>query len=630
MSRVPKKLVFDGQVFQTPAWHRGMGKYSMELVSAISKLNNIKGYWKDIEIILSNKVPTEDSVREVLARKAPKVRVVELGLERNEYDNRPVAERNRKKIDKYLLDSSSGANTSPPHIDYMVLSLMQSEVAPAFSSHKFVNNYLLFYDLIPLMFYKTYLTDSLNQKSYLSKLSELLKADFYLAISKTIANDLSGLLGINSERVLSIDGAPIEHGSEAKEYEVAKPFILMPTGNDLRKNNKRGIEGFEKFNRRNNNKYYLVITSVFQDFEIAELSRLSDNVIFTGNISGQELEYLYQQTDALLFPTEYEGLGLPILEALEKEKPVACSDISVFREISDSAFWYFNPKNSDSIAGALEDATKAKRLPTREYKQVLKKFTWKRTAELFLNHSKNHVKKYIASRKPPIAIFSPASDESMEGVKLQQLYSELVRLSRPCFYMDTQGKKTNTCINYLAQIAGVKNIALPTSIVFPEETLPVYFIENSPNSAAVLLAALAEPGVLVLNTRDTSEVWAAAARRKLIHESRLKAEKKINASYHCKGLLVSLLANQKIIVTHDSSLEKELRKLVEKLGPRPKPVIRNVAEPTINLPYVDLKQDFSLWDYFVTVSKASQEYTFAEFADLLVNMAVTGKSSKNA
>lgn len=620
-----RKLVFDGQVFQTPAWHRGMGKYSLELIAALHELNEKESHWDEIRIVLSKRLPTESSVYTSLKNRAKNATVVELPLDPNEYDNRSVANRNRVTMDGYFSKSTEPSSV----IDYIVLSIMQSEVAPAFSTLERVHNHLLFYDLIPLMFYKTYLQDTINQKGYFSKLAELLRADTYLAISKTVANDLSAMLGIDKNRILSIDGAPIAHGHTPKEIKVPRPFMLMPTGNDLRKNNKRGIEGFEIFNQRRGGKYHLLVTSVFQDFEVEELKKLSPNVVFTGNVSGEELEYLYQETSALLFPTEYEGLGLPILEALEKDKPVACSDISVFREISESAFSYFDPKDTKSIANALDTAVGLKTLPETEYNKVLDKFTWKRTARLFADFAGSFFKQDISpDEKPELALFSPIPDEANRGVELQQLHSELSQISKPYYYFDSCGKKRDGCINYVTQIADYINISHPSSIKLPKTELPIYFIENSANSAVLLLAALANPGILVLDDTDLKALWSGAIERNVIHETRLVAEKELNRSYKINGLIASLLATQKVIVVADDKSYETFLTAARKLPKDSQPMVKMLPRPAYELVYDELRPNFGVLDYEVKSHLKDEHRTFKQYAEEIVRMARLGEESE--
>lgn len=589
-----RSLVFDGQVFQTPAWHRGMGKYSMELISALHDLNSSEKFWDNIYVIFSSKLKTEELVTTSLRARAPSVVISYLELSPNEYDNRPVANRNRQVIDEYFQNLLDQEELN--EMDYIVLSLLQSETAPAFSSIKKVNNYLLFYDLIPLMFYKTYLQDGLNRKSYLTKLSELMKADAYLAISKTVANDLSITLGIDTKRIISVDGAPIEHGDYSEEIDVPSHFILMPTGNDLRKNNRRGIEGFQLFNQKNDEKYSLVVTSSFAEHEIADYKSICPKIIFTGNIKGEQLEYLYQNTDTLLFPTEYEGLGLPILEALEKNKPVACSDISVFREMSDTAFHYFDPSNPMEIADALQGAVGSK-IPTPEYKRVIKKYSWPRTAKLFLEFAK----KEKANTNRPISdrasVFSPSPDESAYGDELQQMYSELQRSVDVSYFFDQSARPVTKGINYLAYITNSKSIFNPSTIPIGEGALPVYFIEDAAYCSTILMVSLANPGVAILRDRSLKKLWETTVDRRLIDSSRIDAERKLGELYGDNNYLVSILASQKLVAVRDKQFAELLQLLVSKFPKKYQPKIVTLPTWHAKLVYEKLNPDYSSVDY---------------------------------
>lgn len=615
MSRI---LVFDAQVLQTPAWHRGMGKYSLELIVALHNLNEVLNYWNNIQIVFSKKLNLENSVTEALQKRAPSVTVSYLNLSPNEYDNRPVAQGNRKYIDDLLnsLIRQNEADTA----DYIVLSLMQSEVAPAFSSLKNVHNYLLFYDLIPLMFYKTYLREPLNQKSYLSKLSELLKADTYLTISKTVANDMAAVLGIHPQRIVSIDGAPIEHGAKAHKYEVPVPFVLMPTGNDLRKNNRRGIEGFQAFNQRHNNKYTLVVTSTFEDFEIVEYKSICPNIVFTGNIKGEELEYLYQTTEALLFPTEYEGLGLPILEALEKNKPVACSDISVFREMSDKAFFYFDARDPADIGRALTDAIGTKKLPIGEYRRVINKYKWERTAEIFYNTAQKYHFTKEGSSGEELVIFSATPEESSYSTEIQALYSELHRLRDVVYYIDQRGTVKPKSINYLPHLTKVVNIAQPSHIDLPTKSLPIYFIENDACCASVLLIALANPGIVVLKDRNLEKLWIAAKERGLIDQTRFTAENIINEKYNDTNFLVSLLAGQKIVLSSHQQILKCIEELVAKLPIHLRPTVNHIPAWQTALVFKELSLDASVVDYPINTT-LGYNFSIYDYARELYRLA---------
>ena len=110
------------------------------------------------------------------------------------------------------------------------------------------------------------------------------------------------------------------------------------------------------FNKSQGNKYKLILTSTFDESSQKLLRQLSSNIIFTGNVSDSELVQLYRHCACLLFASLIEGLGMPVLEAVTNDRPVACSNIDVLTEISKLAFYLFDPYQPDQIAKALSSA----------------------------------------------------------------------------------------------------------------------------------------------------------------------------------------------------------------------------------------------------------------------------------
>jgi glycosyltransferase involved in cell wall biosynthesis len=82
-------------------------------------------------------------------------------------------------------------------------------------------------------------------------------------------------------------------------------------------------------------------------------------VQFPGYVTEAELAALLDACAALVFPSLYEGFGLPILEAMARGKPVACSDLASLREVAGNCAVYFDPADPVSIATAIDDATSA-------------------------------------------------------------------------------------------------------------------------------------------------------------------------------------------------------------------------------------------------------------------------------
>jgi glycosyltransferase involved in cell wall biosynthesis len=114
---------------------------------------------------------------------------------------------------------------------------------------------------------------------------------------------------------------------------------------------------------------------------------LDADVRFPGWLSAAELESLWTLAQAFVFPSLYEGFGLPVLEAMARGVPVACSDASSLPEVAGDAALLFDPHDEGAIADALrrllDDATLREQLRARGLARA-GEFTWQRTARLTL------------------------------------------------------------------------------------------------------------------------------------------------------------------------------------------------------------------------------------------------------
>lgn len=114
---------------------------------------------------------------------------------------------------------------------------------------------------------------------------------------------------------------------------------------------------------------------------------VADDVRALGQCSSEQLEGLYAVADCLALPTLHEGFGLPVLEAMARSLPVACSDIPVLREIAGEAAAYFDPREPQQIAARigelLADGESAARLRERGLARAAR-FSWSEAARLTL------------------------------------------------------------------------------------------------------------------------------------------------------------------------------------------------------------------------------------------------------
>jgi glycosyltransferase involved in cell wall biosynthesis len=124
--------------------------------------------------------------------------------------------------------------------------------------------------------------------------------------------------------------------------------------------------------------------------ELAALARelgVADRVRLPGWLHQQDIEGLYRAATCVVYPSLYEGFGLPVLEAMARGVPVACSDRSSLPEVAGQAALLFDPENLDAIRSAvtrlLKDPALRERLSSAGRERAAC-FTWARTAELTL------------------------------------------------------------------------------------------------------------------------------------------------------------------------------------------------------------------------------------------------------
>jgi glycosyltransferase involved in cell wall biosynthesis len=121
--------------------------------------------------------------------------------------------------------------------------------------------------------------------------------------------------------------------------------------------------------------------------EAARNSGVADRIHFTGFVTDPELLELYNACDCFVFPSFYEGFGLPILEAMACGRAVACSNTAAMPEVADGAGLLFNPHDTEDIARALKDILIDSELRARLERLGLQRaahFSWQKSARATL------------------------------------------------------------------------------------------------------------------------------------------------------------------------------------------------------------------------------------------------------
>jgi glycosyltransferase involved in cell wall biosynthesis len=169
-----------------------------------------------------------------------------------------------------------------------------------------------------------------------------------IAISEHVKETIVERLGVEPDRVrviqLGIDLERLHPGEEGRE-----PFLLYPANGWPHKNHARLLEAFALL-RRERPELGLVLTgSSLEDLPVAP------GVEVRGHVPRNELVRLYQTAAVLVFPSLYEGFGLPPLEAMACGCPVAAARTGALPETCGDAARYFDPTEPEKIADAVLD-----------------------------------------------------------------------------------------------------------------------------------------------------------------------------------------------------------------------------------------------------------------------------------
>jgi len=219
------------------------------------------------------------------------------------------------------------------------------------------------------------------------------RACHIIAISKNTKKDIMNFFKIDPKKISVVHSGVCEEfiikEKSAVEYLREKysiPYnkkVLLYVGNlTPHKNVERLISAFAKM--QNKNDCCLVLAGkafdIFSGNQKAKELGIEKSVVQMGFISQEELIDLYNLADLFVFPSIYEGFGLPVLESLACGTPVACSNTSSLPEVGGEFAFYFNPLDENDIAKQIENALHSKQDP-KELRNYALQFSWKKTAE---------------------------------------------------------------------------------------------------------------------------------------------------------------------------------------------------------------------------------------------------------
>lgn len=243
------------------------------------------------------------------------------------------------------------------------------------------------HDLAPLR------TDDLTpgQRARFRKIIEnLRRADLILAASAHTAGDVTDLLEIPADRIqvlpMGVDVSAFSVPATARLDAIPEGPRVVSVGSTLRRKNLSILPSIFGAVKQAIPEIVFVRAGekVSPELRSALVETLdSERFVELGAISDAELAALYQSADALIFPSIYEGFGLPLLEAMAAGCAVISSNATSLREVGGDAALYFSPNDSEQAASHLAkvcgDRSARQRLIEAGTKRVLE-FSWERHA----------------------------------------------------------------------------------------------------------------------------------------------------------------------------------------------------------------------------------------------------------
>lgn len=223
------------------------------------------------------------------------------------------------------------------------------------------------------------------------------KAKTIISISNTTTQDLKKFYKIRGDiKTIHLgvsEFSDFAGGSDAlTKYGLEECQYFLFVGRfEWKKGVDRLIKGFEMYkkSRGEGDKLKLVLVGKngfgAEDLQnLIDQSPVSESIIRPGFVSDEDLSELYKKASAFVFPTRFEGFGLPILEAMQYQVPVIATNLEILKEIGSDAFVAIDADNEESWVESLYNIHFDQKLRedlVRKGEGQVKKFTWSETAK---------------------------------------------------------------------------------------------------------------------------------------------------------------------------------------------------------------------------------------------------------
>ncbi len=220
------------------------------------------------------------------------------------------------------------------------------------------------------------------------------KANHIIAVSSFTKNEIIHAYDLAVDNITVVGNAcrdSFKVLDEASKDDIRKkvtnghPYMLYLGSVHPRKNLARLVKAFTIFKKETNNPHKLILYGRWA-FKNEELKKLIDASPFKADIllSGDDaiaVEHIVGAATCLVYPSLYEGFGIPIIEAMACGVPVIASDRGAMKEVGGDAACYVDPKNVDSIALALKNVCLETTVDRKKLIENVRRYSWDESAE---------------------------------------------------------------------------------------------------------------------------------------------------------------------------------------------------------------------------------------------------------
>lgn len=414
------RIVIDLQGCQSLSRYRGIGRYSLSLAQAMARQAGGHEVWLALNGLFPD---TIDGLRHSFTDLIPQERMVTFAVPG------PVAGFDSANAWRShaaeLIREAFLADLKPDivHVSSLFEGLGDDAVVSIGRFRANYNSAATMYDLIPLRDPEALPSGDQARKWYDDKLKSLMRTDLLMAISEYSRREAVEMLDLPESQIVNISSAVepsfrrINISADQEQtlrtrYGLPRPFVMCAGGCERRKNIEGLIEAYARLPKAVRDNYQLVIVWKLHPEERRKLLAITERnmltkeeVVFTGYVSDVDLIALYNLCALYVFPSHYEGFGLPALEAMACGAPVIGSNSTSIPEVIGWPDALFDPARVEDIAVRMNYA-----LTNRSFRECLREngvkrstmFSWDATAKRAISALESLHEKRVNSHRSSV------------------------------------------------------------------------------------------------------------------------------------------------------------------------------------------------------------------------------------